>query len=349
MKQQILELARRTIGNIRIVRRLKHYHRDDPKAFWVASGHAAEDFTDEIRKDMVSALLRYGCTYEEYFFYDFLNIKDHAYRKTFITDLDRFVYCAKCNQYKNLPLFNDKQKTFELYGKYYGRELLFLTENSQQELAAFVKRHPRIIAKPTGLSRGVGVELIDTTTYASVEDLFQYLISTNRFLVEEVLKQSAELAKLHPSSVNCARVATFLVGKKGNYEVEVFHPFLKIGRHGSVIDNGANVLGIIVKIDNETGALCTDGCDEAGRRFAEHPETGIVFKGYQLPDWEQAVQLVKELALVLPSNRYIGWDLAHTETGWVVIEGNARGQFIGQQMADVVGRKAELDAIMKRI
>lgn len=349
LKKSIRELGKRFLGNICLVRKLIYYRNEDPKQFWIQNGQATENFTAEIRKDMVSSLFRYGCSYEEYFFYNFLNIKDVDYRKSFITDLGRFTYFSKCNKYKNLHIFDDKKKTFDLYGKHYGRELLFLTENSQEEFASFIQRHPRIIAKLLNLSCGIGIELIDTTTYESIEELFHHLISTKHLLIEEVLPQSEELARLHPSSVNCARVATILVGNKDNYEVEVFHPFLKIGRHNSIIDNGVSVRGIVVKIDKETGKLCSDGCDEDGRRFSEHPETGVVLKGYQLPDWEQAMQLVKELALILPSNRYIGWDIAHTDAGWVVVEGNARGQFIGQQMADVVGRKAELDEIMKRI
>lgn len=349
IKKQIRELGKRFLGNICLVRKIMFYRKADPSVFWEQSGHAPEDFTDEIRKDMVASLFKYGCSYEEYFFYDFLRNKDKNYRKSFITDYNRFTYYAKLNQYKNLALFDDKRKTFELYGKYYGRELLFLSKDSAEELGAFIRRHPRIIAKPTNSSCGNGVELIDTTTYADAKTLLDYLLSTERYLVEEALLQSPQLSKLHPSSVNCARVATILTGDNGNYDVTVFHPFLKIGRKGSIIDNGTNVRGIVVKIDAETGVLCTDGCDEAGGRFTEHPETGVVLKGYPLPDWEQAIQLVKELALILPSNRYIGWDLAHTANGWVVIEGNARGQFIGQQMTDVVGRKAELDELMKRI
>jgi len=349
IKKKIRELGKRFLGNICLVRKVMYYRVANPQKFWEENGNSLQDFTAEIRKDMVSALFRYGCSYEEYFFYDFLHIKDVKYRKSFITDFNRFTYYAKFNKYKNMHLFDDKLKTYELYGKHYGRELLFLTENSEQELSEFIKRHPRIIVKPTNLSCGMGVELIDTTTYASAKELLHYLISTDRFLVEEVLKQSQALAKLHPSSVNCARVATILVGKEGNYDVEIFHPFLKIGRHGSIVDNGASVRGVIVKIDAQTGKLCTDGCDEAGMRYTEHPETGIILNGYQLPDWDQAIALVKQLALVLPSNRYTGWDIAHTENGWVIIEGNARGQFIGQQMADVVGRKAEIDAIAKRI
>lgn len=42
---------------------------------------------------------------------------------------------------------------------------------------------------------------------------------------------------------------------------------------------------------------------------------------------------------LMPSHPYIGWDMALTEKGWVVIECNW-GQFINQY-ADHIGRKKE--------
>ena len=47
--------------------------------------------------------------------------------------------------------------------------------------------------------------------------------------------------------------------------------------------------------------------------------------------------------------RIVGWDLAYSENGWVIVEGNAFGQLIGQQMCDKVGKKAEFEALMKQI
>lgn len=349
MKKQIREIGKRFLGNFCWVRKLMYYRHEKPETFWLASGRAKEDFCPAIKKDMVSCMFQYGASYEEYLFYDFLHKKDKKYRGSFVTDLHRFAYFRKCNKYKNQFLFDDKEKTYQLFEKYYGRKLLLLNRDSERDLADFIKQSPEIIAKPTNSSCGQGVQLIDTTAFENTKQLLDHLLSTGPCVIEERIIQSPQLAMLHPSSVNCARVATFLTGDKDHYEVEVFNPFLKIGRGASLIDNGVSVRGIIVKIDKETGILCTNGCDEASARFTQHPDTGITLKGYQLPDWDQAIQMVKELALVLPENRYIGWDLAHTERGWVIVEGNARGQFIGQQMADSVGRKAELDAIMKKV
>ena len=58
--------------------------------------------------------------------------------------------------------------------------------------------------------------------------------------------------------------------------------------------------------------------------------------------WQDTVHLAKTLALIRPQNRCIGWDIAATPDGWVMIEANIHGQFIGQQMVDRRGKCREL-------
>ena len=58
--------------------------------------------------------------------------------------------------------------------------------------------------------------------------------------------------------------------------------------------------------------------------------------------------LVQELANVVPSNRYTGWDLALTEDGWLLVEANARGQFISQ-IPDGKGIKEQFDRYLEEL
>lgn len=101
--------------------------------------------------------------------------------------------------------------------------------------------------------------------------------------------------------------------------------------------------GILVAIDKESGALSSDGCDENGVRYDSHPENGSYFNGYQLPEWNKACELARIIGSKVPGAKYIGWDLAHSKkNGWVVIEGNAYTQFIGQQCTTLKGKRSEL-------
>ena len=58
--------------------------------------------------------------------------------------------------------------------------------------------------------------------------------------------------------------------------------------------------------------------------------------------------MAKELALIVKGNRYAGWDLALTEKGWVMIEGNARGQFVWQ-IPSGKGFLKEANQILERL
>ena len=46
---------------------------------------------------------------------------------------------------------------------------------------------------------------------------------------------------------------------------------------------------------------------------------------------------------------YLSWDLAYTDSGWVVIEVNEVGQFIGPQMTMKKGIKKELWSYLERM
>ena len=76
----------------------------------------------------------------------------------------------------------------------------------------------------------------------------------------------------------------------------------------------------------------TDGVKENGERVELHPDSGIRFKGYQIPRWEELLDFATELALRLPSFRYVGWDVVLTPKGWCVMEGNHAGQLMGQML-----------------
>lgn len=54
------------------------------------------------------------------------------------------------------------------------------------------------------------------------------------------------------------------------------------------------------------------------------------------------VELVNKLADVIDGNHYVGWDLALTDNGWLMVEGNPRGQLV-EQYATKIGIKQELE------
>lgn len=87
-----------------------------------------------------------------------------------------------------------------------------------------------------------------------------------------------------------------------------------------------------------SGQVSTCGIDELGNRYEKHHDSGITFAGWQIPRYDELVATVKEMhEKIMPEHPYIGWDMALTDAGWVVIECNW-GQFVNQYI-DHIGLK----------
>jgi hypothetical protein len=54
-----------------------------------------------------------------------------------------------------------------------------------------------------------------------------------------------------------------------------------------------------------------------------HPETGAPITGEEIPGWQHFMARVLELCEALHFLDYIGWDIAITEDGFQIIEGNS--------------------------
>ena len=74
----------------------------------------------------------------------------------------------------------------------------------------------------------------------------------------------------------------------------------------------------------------------------------VVQKKYKDPNYS-AKELAKELADVIPDNRYCGWDLALTDDGWVMQEGNWQGGVVAFQCPMQKGCRERMDAIVTEL
>ena len=63
-----------------------------------------------------------------------------------------------------------------------------------------------------------------------------------------------------------------------------------------------------------------------------HPDTNHQLVGFTIPKWSDATNLALTLAKQKTSIRFCGWDLALSDKGWIMIEGNEASEFIGIQI-----------------
>ena len=82
--------------------------------------------------------------------------------------------------------------------------------------------------------------------------------------------------------------------------------------------------GVGYPVNVEHGIIETYGVQIANRhkQIYVHPGTDIVMVGKAIPYWKETLEMLEEAAKVLPQLRYVGWDVAVTEQGPLIIEGN---------------------------
>lgn len=307
-----------------------------------------------LRRDMIHCLMKYGSYYDEYFLFGFEG-QDDAYRSSFITEGIRMSFYPRMNDPRNTNMLENKYLTYKKFKDFFKREMIWIRkgslpkEEALAQLCRFGSAHPRYVVKPVYAAFGKGVHIDSLSAHASPEAAFACYAEQGAVL-EELIEQGAEMAVIHPQSVNTLRIPTAVInGENGEPEVRLFNPTLRVGQHDSVIDN-FSAGGISALIDPDTGVVFSDGADKKGHGFLCHPDTGVAFKGFQIPDWANAVAMVSAAAMMVPGNHYCGWDLAWSAAhGWCMVEANCTAQMGGMQLVTKTGRRQELEALIARM
>lgn len=298
-----------------------------------------------LRRDMVYCRMQYHILFNEYFLYNFRHKnKSNCSRKGFIPNADRRKYLRLLGTEKGRVILNNKYKAYKELSKFYKRDMIRIAPDSDfKEFEAFIKKHPVFVKKPINKSLGAGVALVNSKDYKNLKDLFENLQKNGVTILEEQVFQHKKMASLHPDSLNTVRVVTYL---KDDGEVIIHLPFIKIGQGGSFVDNGG-AGGIFALVDADTGKLITDGKDEANKVYVTHPNTGVKIKDFQIPEWKKVKKFAIEIAKAFPHTKYIGWDIAISkDKGPLIIEGNSRTQFYGQQITDEIGKKKSMEKLI---
>ena len=277
--------------------------------------------------DIGVCALRYGAGYYDYVMFGFYNMNAKQ-RDTYLTRVRNKKVQDLMNHPSEPDVLNNKLAFNRLYGKYLHRRTLDGSTATLEEFTDFLQGQEAIFAKINQGGCGVGVEKLKVKDFESPAAMLAYIREKNEVVLEHVLPQHPDMARLHPQSVNCMRIVTDRVGD----EVHIAYISVKMGRGEGHCDNSGQG-GILCRVDPATGKIASDASDDYFEVYDRHPDTGIVLKGYQLPMVPEAIALAKELALQVPGMNHIGWDIAITPDGPAVIEGN---DFPGTDLCQLV-------------
>ncbi|HEU4630919.1 MAG TPA: sugar-transfer associated ATP-grasp domain-containing protein [Gemmatimonadaceae bacterium] len=150
----------------------------------------------------------------------------------------------------------------------------------------------------------------------------KYGIASNRILVQPCLRNHRDLLPLTPGGLCTVRVLTY---RHPGGEPRVALASYKMPVGDAPADNFCYG-GIIAPVDLATGRL-----GEAIRRrgavpvpIERHPDTGTVIAGHQLPLWSETLTLARRALEAGFERPTIGWDIAITDDGPVLVEGNTK-------------------------
>jgi hypothetical protein len=159
------------------------------------------------------------------------------------------------------------------------------------------------------------------THYAAAGYLFQKMVKPHRDLIPAIGERLA--------TVRLLTIAT-PEGPKA------FRAGWKLPAAGNVADNFWRAGNMLAGLDFETGRVLqvTSGTGFEMTDVTRHPDTGAELIGLQLPDWEKMKAVAVEGAKALRHFGIIGWDMAATDEGPVIVEANETPDFTLVQIAD---------------
>ena len=110
-----------------------------------------------------------------------------------------------------------------------------------------------------------------------------------------------------------------------------------MGAHGTSRSNW-HFGGVAINL-KEDGTLDKYGFCKIDKKVLAHPDSKTVFEGYKIPYFNEAIEMAKNASSLFYGFASIGWDIAITENGPVIIEGNDDWGLVAHQMVENRGYK----------
>ncbi|MBQ8766662.1 MAG: hypothetical protein IJZ16_07645 [Clostridia bacterium] len=297
-------------------------------------GHKMADtkekvLTSEQKKEIKKFYSKYGKV--SYVFHNFYTEKTGVFSEKYVPDNMYYnkINMFYCNQlivkyldnkcYYNI-MFPDILQPVVLVTRkgdcwFAGKELVTFDEMLDiicEEDAVFIKN-------ATNSSGGGGVKLVEKAECEDFRKAITEVVSKINVdvVIQRRIIQHKDFARLNETSVNTMRILTVL----RNGEVKVYSSVIRIGKPNAKIDNYSSG-GMSVGI-TEDGKLKEYAYFFNGDRITQHPSSDIEFKGYQLPYFDRAIEMVKKAHFYVPHFKMVSWDVAIREDGApILVEAN---------------------------
>lgn len=292
--------------------------------------------------DQLCQIIRYGDCNNFYYLYGF-DIKGLGSNKEYVDNCE-FVRARerlnnKSNEYSMKTVLRDKS-LFSIFcnsynvstpiniGLYENGKYYCYRRQAYYELKCLAEKTNDVFFKSIDGECGEGILHVVTcdsnfkVNNRNISDIeLIEILGDGRYIIQERINQHEKLSVLHCQSINTVRLVT--VYNQVTKEVCIMSAVLRVGVGNSNVDNWAHG-GLSIGIDCVQGTLKEYGFYKPGfgTKTTQHPDSNIIFQGYELPFIDEAIREAMRLHLLLKDIHSIGWDIALTNNGPCFIEGN---------------------------
>jgi hypothetical protein len=211
----------------------------------------------------------------------------------------------------------------------HGNHLIF-TGGKQESVEAILYLSGTFFIKNTVLEGGDGVYScrivsgkIEVNGEMRTLNSFLDLLGSKVWVVQKQYISHPGIRNFNGSALNTTRIVTILKGSDPEY----FCGFQAFAT-GRAFTDSWKYGSIYVGIDPKKGCLKEYGItaveDEKPGLLREHPDSKLSFKGYEIPFFKEAKDLCLKAHRLLYFHFVVGWDVAITDEGPLIVEANEK-------------------------
>lgn len=290
--------------------------------------------------DIIRSSLKYNISILDYFYFSFYELSKEV-KASYAGTGFMYEYQLKMNPRSDRRILENKILFLETYSNFVFRLFASIEKlKSDFNLAKLLLNNPsgKLVLKGSMGQVGAEVEVVYCDKYDH-ESLVKFMVEQKYDLAEEYINQHHELMNLSASGLNSVRLIT-QVDKNDN--VIVLAARLRITINSAVDNLGAGNIAAPVNVVSGVVSGPAIYSDITKPDITEHPISGVDILNLKLPYWPKVLKIVKQAALVNINNRSVGWDVAITENGPELIEGNHNWCKLLWQLPAKKGLKSEL-------
>lgn len=295
----------------------------DRKKFGLFLNYAT-DLTDKskvsILVDVLKSIFIYNISILEYFQFRFFDLSVEERRRWAGTG-HMYEFQLRMNPVNSRHILENKTLFYKHYGDFFIHRVADTEDlESKPEVADTILANSsgKVVFKSADGNCGTDVEIRNSSDFDR-QNIIKFMEDAGYDLVEEFIEQHPDMSRLSPSAVNTVRIFTQLDGRG---EVYILGCRLRISVNSKVDNMAAGNLA--APVDEMTGQISGPAVysDITRPEQEYHPVTKVKISGFQIPFWQETLEMVKKAAKLHPQNRSIGWDVVITAKGPGLIEGN---------------------------